>query len=299
MPPVALDPGEREPAAQPPRAFVGSTSRTGSGSDRALTRDPKTRLMRSCRSAPQILISSSFVGGSSIEPGRATKIRGALMSSRRVLTRGSPNSASIAACSSASQRARRRAQRDPHPPSPASSRDGGNHARPPSRPPATTPIPSSAGKRLSGSPPTRSRPARPRRRSGTRCGRTPSASASTRRRWPRRIIYDAREDELAALRESFPLQPGQSGAVLALGGDRLCLDYVSAGCVPAPLPEAARGLPARRNRVARRRAGAGRAVPRRGREGSRQPPPLGGARRGPATPRRRRRGLGPWSLTAS
>ena len=40
-------------------------------------------------------------------------------------------------------------------------------------------------------------------------------------------VFRAREDELAALRRAFPLAPGQSGALLALGGDRLCLDYVS------------------------------------------------------------------------
>ena len=39
-------------------------------------------------------------------------------------------------------------------------------------------------------------------------------------------IYRSREDDLAALRRAFPLQRGQSGALLALG-DRLCLDYVS------------------------------------------------------------------------
>jgi hypothetical protein len=40
-------------------------------------------------------------------------------------------------------------------------------------------------------------------------------------------VFRAREDDLGALRSAFPLQPGQSGAVLALGRDRLCLDYVS------------------------------------------------------------------------
>jgi hypothetical protein len=40
-------------------------------------------------------------------------------------------------------------------------------------------------------------------------------------------IFAAREDALAALRDAFPLQPGQSGALLALAGGRLCLDYVS------------------------------------------------------------------------
>jgi ARG and Rhodanese-Phosphatase-superfamily-associated Protein domain len=40
-------------------------------------------------------------------------------------------------------------------------------------------------------------------------------------------IYRGREGALAALRRAFPLAPGQSGAVLALGDERLCLDYVS------------------------------------------------------------------------
>jgi hypothetical protein len=39
-------------------------------------------------------------------------------------------------------------------------------------------------------------------------------------------VFDARERDLGALREAFPLQPGQSGALLALG-ERLCLDYIS------------------------------------------------------------------------
>src|SRR5262245_9316634 len=39
-------------------------------------------------------------------------------------------------------------------------------------------------------------------------------------------IYRSREDELGELRRAFPLQPGQSGALLLLGG-RFCLDYVS------------------------------------------------------------------------
>ena len=38
--------------------------------------------------------------------------------------------------------------------------------------------------------------------------------------------YRSRETDLAALRGAFPLQPGQSGALLAIG-DALCLDYVS------------------------------------------------------------------------
>jgi hypothetical protein len=39
-------------------------------------------------------------------------------------------------------------------------------------------------------------------------------------------IYSAQAGELATMRDAFPLQPGQCGAVLAAGG-ALCLDYVS------------------------------------------------------------------------
>jgi hypothetical protein len=44
-------------------------------------------------------------------------------------------------------------------------------------------------------------------------------------------VFKQKGDDLGALRGAFPLAPGQSGAVFALGPDRLCLDYVS-------LPEA-------------------------------------------------------------
>jgi hypothetical protein len=40
-------------------------------------------------------------------------------------------------------------------------------------------------------------------------------------------IYRGRHEALAALRRTFPPAPGQSGALLALPGDRLCLDYLS------------------------------------------------------------------------
>ena len=40
-------------------------------------------------------------------------------------------------------------------------------------------------------------------------------------------IYRDRETALAGLRQAFPLAPGQSGALLALGERRLCLDYLS------------------------------------------------------------------------
>jgi hypothetical protein len=39
-------------------------------------------------------------------------------------------------------------------------------------------------------------------------------------------IFRSHEDSLARLRRAFPLAPGQSGALLALG-DRMCVDYVS------------------------------------------------------------------------
>jgi hypothetical protein len=39
-------------------------------------------------------------------------------------------------------------------------------------------------------------------------------------------VFRSREDELRELERAFPLQPGQCGALLALGED-LCLDYVS------------------------------------------------------------------------
>lgn len=40
-------------------------------------------------------------------------------------------------------------------------------------------------------------------------------------------IYTRREPELDKLRAAFPLSPGQSGAILALGNDLICLDYLS------------------------------------------------------------------------
>jgi hypothetical protein len=40
-------------------------------------------------------------------------------------------------------------------------------------------------------------------------------------------VFKEKRDDLSALRGAFPLVPGQSGAVFALGPDRLCLDYVS------------------------------------------------------------------------
>ncbi|MDQ2982186.1 MAG: hypothetical protein M3R26_07685, partial [Actinomycetota bacterium] len=39
-------------------------------------------------------------------------------------------------------------------------------------------------------------------------------------------VFGAHERDLGALRDAFPLQPGQSGAMLCLDG-RVCLDYLS------------------------------------------------------------------------
>jgi len=62
-------------------------------------------------------------------------------------------------------------------------------------------------------------------------------------------LSHALEDGLAALRGAFPLLPGQSGALFALGGESLCLDYVSRAGVRPPLREAARRLRAGRERA--------------------------------------------------
>jgi hypothetical protein len=40
-------------------------------------------------------------------------------------------------------------------------------------------------------------------------------------------VFRSRDRDLAALRSAFPLFPGQCGAILALGSNRLVLDYVS------------------------------------------------------------------------
>ncbi|HXV56854.1 MAG TPA: DUF6569 family protein [Gaiellaceae bacterium] len=40
-------------------------------------------------------------------------------------------------------------------------------------------------------------------------------------------VYASRGRELGGLRGAFPLEPGQSGAVVALGADLLCLDWLS------------------------------------------------------------------------
>jgi len=49
--------------------------------------------------------------------------------------------------------------------------------------------------------------------------RSPTAAAAD--------IYRSRKEDLAARRGVFPLLAGQAGAVLALGDERLCLDYLS------------------------------------------------------------------------
>jgi hypothetical protein len=40
-------------------------------------------------------------------------------------------------------------------------------------------------------------------------------------------LYRRREEALATLGDAFPLQPGQAGALIALGRGRICLDYLS------------------------------------------------------------------------
>lgn len=40
-------------------------------------------------------------------------------------------------------------------------------------------------------------------------------------------IFSGRAEQLSDRRRAFPLVPGQSGALLALGNDQLCLDYLS------------------------------------------------------------------------
>jgi hypothetical protein len=107
--------------------------------------------------------------------------------------------------------------------------------------------------------------------------------------------FKSRDDELARLRHAFPLAPGQSGAVFALG-EAICLDYVSRGVLPA-LSEAARRLPARRDRASRRPrsdASADRDTEYEARVGASKPPTVAVARRGRASSGQgsRRIGLG-------
>jgi hypothetical protein len=56
--------------------------------------------------------------------------------------------------------------------------------------------------------------------------RRPHASKCTLRRGAQADVFGALERELGALRDAFPLEAGQSGAMLCLDG-RVCLDYVS------------------------------------------------------------------------
>ena len=108
-------------------------------------------------------------------------------------------------------------------------------------------------------------------------------------------VFRSREHELRELERAFPLQPGQCGAVLALGDD-LCLDYVSRPDAFAPLPQAARRVSARRARAAgRETGGAGTAggVRLDGRDGDAGAPPVRGARPGRPPGGRGCRRLGP------
>ena len=66
-----------------------------------------------------------------------------------------------------------------------------------------------------------------------------------------RDTFEAYGDRLRELEDAFPLEPGQCGAVLAIGDD-LCLDSVSRpDAFARAVAEAPRRLPARRARAAR------------------------------------------------
>ncbi len=96
-------------------------------------------------------------------------------------------------------------------------------------------------------------------------------------------IYRAHERDLRALEDAFPAQPGQCGAIFAIGDD-VCLDArLATGRVRAPVAEAPRRLPARRARAARREADAVRgirALPRGYGTRRAEPAAVGRARRG-------------------
>ena len=123
-------------------------------------------------------------------------------------------------------RAGRRRARSSRSPSPASRRAAGRHARPPSTRPATSRTPTCAAARRRCSPHSRSPAGSRRARCGTRCAPRPSAWASTPPPAPTSDTFEAHRARLAELEHAFPLQPGQCGALLALG-DNLCLDWVS------------------------------------------------------------------------
>jgi hypothetical protein len=109
-------------------------------------------------------------------------------------------------------------------------------------------------------------------------------------------IYAAREKDVAGLRRAFPLEPGQSGALVAFGPERLCLDYLSRPEAFARLyPKLLDGYPARRDRAPRRRArrlGAPGGLRRRGLCGPAPAGALSGPRRGRAPLRAGRPRLG-------
>ena len=108
-----------------------------------------------------------------------------------------------------------------------------------------------------------------------------------------RDTFEAYGDRLRKLEDAFPAEPGQCGAVLAIG-DALCLDFVSRpAAFTRALAEAPGRVPARRARAARpatRRHRAHRRLRRRGRRRTCHPRRLRRARRGraPARPRRDR-----------
>ena len=149
-------------------------------------------------------------------------------------------------------RARRGADRRPHPRllrrgGPLVGALGRDSTRP-----ATSRTPTCAAARQRCSPRRRSRAGSRRARCGTRCAPRPQRMGvdSPTERQRRRLRRAPRRAWTSSSRQ-FPLEPGQCGALLALG-DSLCLDWVSRpDAFVAAVAEAPPRLPARRARGAR------------------------------------------------
>ena len=135
--------------------------------------------------------------------------------------------------------------------------------------------------------PRRARCGGDRREAAADVGLSPTGAA--------RDTFVAHGDRLRALEDAFPLQPGQCGAVLAIGGD-LCLDAVSRPGRSRSSGRSSGRLPPRRAGAARRQAHPRRADRRlrgRGRRRGRHPRPLRRPRQRRAAARPRRGRLGP------
>ena len=107
-------------------------------------------------------------------------------------------------------------------PSPASSRGAGRDARRTSRPaPHVSHRAAAAAQGGGAGRASRSHAASRSARSGTRCTRRPSGCEVARRPGRAPTSTARHERDLRALERAFPLQPGQCGAILALGDDAL------------------------------------------------------------------------------